>query len=126
MSYYAESLLLNHNNNAAELYNSILLKFIGGKRVNFSLKGSYQLRRNAAVMVYNAGSNRLSIYFNKHLTNKNPGKYTKMFMKKYHKTANACKIRRQLFSAIPKNMSKTSYVGPDENYGNVSNNTLNN
>jgi len=120
MSYHAESLLLNHNNNAAELYNSILTKFIGGKRVNFSLKGSYQLRCNAAVMAYNAGSNRLSL-FNKHVTNKSPGKYTKMFIKKYQKTANARKIRRQLFFAIPKNKSKISYVGPDENYGNVSN-----
>lgn len=120
MSYHAESLLLNHNNNAAELYNSILTKFIGGKRVNFSLKGSYQLRCNAAVMAYNAGSNRLSL-FNKHVTNKSPGKYTKMLIKKYQKTANARKIRRQLFSAIPKNKSKISYVGPDENYGNISN-----
>jgi len=41
MSYHAKSLLLSHNNNAAELYNSILTKFIGRKRVNFSLKGSY-------------------------------------------------------------------------------------
>jgi len=71
-------------------------------------------------MAYNAGSNRLSL-FNKHVTNKSPGKYTKMFIKKYQKTANARKIRRQLFSAIPKNKSKISYVGPDENYGNVSN-----
>ena len=31
--------MYNFNNNAAELYNSILAKFIGGKRVNFSQKG---------------------------------------------------------------------------------------
>jgi len=32
-------LMYNFNNNAAELYNSILAKFIGRKRVNFSQKG---------------------------------------------------------------------------------------
>lgn len=39
LSYHTESLMYNFNNNAAELYNSILAKFIGGKRVNFSQKG---------------------------------------------------------------------------------------
>ncbi|KAL4143390.1 hypothetical protein QTP88_005726 [Uroleucon formosanum] len=34
MSYHVESLLPNYNNNAAELYNSILTEFIGGKLVN--------------------------------------------------------------------------------------------
>lgn len=37
--YHTESLMYNFNNNAAELYNSILAKFIGGKRVNLSQKG---------------------------------------------------------------------------------------
>ncbi|KAI4455781.1 exonuclease phage-type/recb c-terminal domain-containing protein [Holotrichia oblita] len=35
------SLLLNMNNNAAETYNSVVNKFIGGKRINFSIKGKY-------------------------------------------------------------------------------------
>jgi len=71
-------------------------------------------------MAYNTGSNRLSL-FNKHVTNKSLGKYTKMFIKKYQKTVDARKIRRKLFSTKPKNKSKISYVGPDENYWNVSN-----
>lgn len=121
ITYYSETLLLNYNNNAAELYNSILTKFTGGKRVNFSLKGSYQLRCNAAVMAYNAGSNRLSL-FNKHVTNKSPRKYTKMYIKKYKKVVDDRKIQRQLFPTKPKNKSKITYVGPDKNYGNVSNN----
>jgi len=64
--------MYNYNNNAAELYNSILAKFVGGKRVNFSLKGSYQLRCNIAVTAFNSGANRLSI-FNKQVTTKSPG-----------------------------------------------------
>lgn len=47
--FHAESILYKVNYNAAESYNSILAKFIGGKRVNFSMRGSYSLRCNAAV-----------------------------------------------------------------------------
>ncbi|KAL4121976.1 hypothetical protein QTP88_014391 [Uroleucon formosanum] len=72
-------------------------------------------------MTYNAESNRLSL-FNKHVTNKSPGKYTKIFIKKFKKTVGARKIGRQLFHTKPKNKSKITYVGPDENYGNVLNN----
>lgn len=71
--------MYGYNNNSAELYNSILTKFVGGKRVNFSLKGSYQLRCNAAVTAYNSGSNRLSL-FNKQVMNKSPGKFTKLYI----------------------------------------------
>jgi hypothetical protein len=38
----AFSLILNMTNNLVEQYNSIVCKFIGGKRINFSLKGGYQ------------------------------------------------------------------------------------
>lgn len=42
LAYHSESLMYDFNNNAAELYNSILAKFIGGKRVNYSQKGIYE------------------------------------------------------------------------------------
>ncbi|CAH1102784.1 unnamed protein product [Psylliodes chrysocephalus] len=37
----SHSLLLNMTKNAAETYNSIVAKFIRGKRINFSVKGAY-------------------------------------------------------------------------------------
>lgn len=40
LTYHTESLMYNFSNNAAELYNSILAKFVGGKRVNYSQKGT--------------------------------------------------------------------------------------
>lgn len=40
----AASLLLNMDTNRAELYNSVVCKFVGGKRVNFSRRGSYNIR----------------------------------------------------------------------------------
>lgn len=114
-TYHTESLMFGFNNNSAELYNSILTKFFGGKRVNFSLIGSYQLICNAAITAYNSGSNRLSL-FNKHVTKKSPGKYTKMYIKRHQKTIDTRRRRRCLFN-LPKNKNKTLiFVGPDENY----------
>jgi hypothetical protein len=55
-------------------------------------------------MAYNTGSNRLSL-FNKPVTNKSPGKYTKMFIKKYQKIVDGRKIRRKLFSIRNQNIN---------------------
>lgn len=42
------------NNNAAESYNSVICKFVGGKRINFALKGSYKTRCEAALISFNS------------------------------------------------------------------------
>jgi hypothetical protein len=76
LTYHTESLMFNLNNNAAENYNSILAKFVGGKRVNLCLRGSYKLRCNATVTTYNAGANRFSL-FHKQVVKKSPGVFTK-------------------------------------------------
>jgi len=39
VAYHSESLVYHVNNNAVESYNSIVVKYIGGKRINFSFKG---------------------------------------------------------------------------------------
>lgn len=39
VAYHSESLVYHVNNNAVELYNSIVAKYIGGKRINFSFRG---------------------------------------------------------------------------------------
>ncbi|KAL6416596.1 hypothetical protein ACFW04_013324 [Cataglyphis niger] len=44
LSGYSKSLLLNLTNNPAESFNSIICKQIGGKRINFGKKGSYNAR----------------------------------------------------------------------------------
>ncbi|KAL5244634.1 hypothetical protein ACI65C_012044 [Semiaphis heraclei] len=122
LTYHTESLMYNFNNNAAELYNSILAKFIGGKRVNFSQKGSYELRCNAAVTSYNLGANRLSV-FNKHVTDKSPGKFTKSYIKTKLGTINKKNRRYCFFKTSKRSVSQTN-IGPDENYGNVSHDPL--
>lgn len=50
------SLLLDMDNKLAEHYNSIVFKFVGRKRINFSLLGSYQTRCEAGSLSFNARS----------------------------------------------------------------------
>lgn len=61
----AKSLLKNYTNNAAEEFNSVVAKYIGGKRINYSLGRSYSARVAAAVVQYNSGGHASS-YFRKH------------------------------------------------------------
>jgi len=46
-------LLLNLTNNPAELFNSIICKEIGGKRINFGVRDSYNARIAGTVVQYN-------------------------------------------------------------------------
>lgn len=51
---HTESLLLLETNNPAEQFNSIIAKFLGGKRVNYALRGTYESRCYNAVTTYNS------------------------------------------------------------------------
>ncbi|KAF0709858.1 Uncharacterized protein FWK35_00035841, partial [Aphis craccivora] len=44
----AESLLGNKDNNICEQFNSIINKYVAGKRINFSSRGNYNTRVEAA------------------------------------------------------------------------------
>jgi len=62
LSAYADSLLLNLTNNSAELFNSIICKEIGGKRINFGLRGSYNARIAGAVVQHNTQQVLTQVY----------------------------------------------------------------
>ncbi|KAF5307214.1 hypothetical protein FQR65_LT00730 [Abscondita terminalis] len=49
----ARSLIEDVDSNVVEHFNSVVAKHIGGKRINFSLRGSYQARCAAAVVRFN-------------------------------------------------------------------------
>lgn len=49
----AKSLIHKVHSNSAESFNGIISKFVGGKRINFSLRQSYSARCAAAVVSYN-------------------------------------------------------------------------
>lgn len=53
LSRHANSLILDVDNNIVEQFNSIICKYIGGKRVNYCLKRSYQGRCFAAAVSVN-------------------------------------------------------------------------
>lgn len=62
----AKSLLKNYTNNPAEEFNNVVAKFIGGKRINYSLARSYSARVAAAVVQYNS-KGHASSEFRKHI-----------------------------------------------------------
>lgn len=60
-----KSLLENFTNNPAEEFNNVVAKYVGGKRVNFSLARSYSARVASAVVQYNS-KGHASSEFRKH------------------------------------------------------------
>ncbi len=61
----AKSLLENYTNNPAEEFNNVVAKYIGGKRINYSLARSYSARVACAVVQYNS-KGHASSEFRKH------------------------------------------------------------
>ncbi|KAJ6642587.1 DNA transposase THAP9 [Pseudolycoriella hygida] len=60
--YCARDLLLGETNNIAEHYNSIVAKFVGGKRVNFALSNSYLYKAHAAAVQFNTKKAVTTLY----------------------------------------------------------------
>lgn len=54
LSNNSKSLLLDVDNNICEQFNSVLNKFLGGKKINFTQKSSYSTRVYAAVVSFNS------------------------------------------------------------------------
>lgn len=90
----SRSLPMNMNNNPVEHLNSIIAKFIGGKRVNYAKKRSYKARCSAAVVSHNT---RLPLYkLYKSMYEKSPGKVLKSLQaKRVEKTVKAA-LRRKV------------------------------
>lgn len=53
LSYHSRSLIHNVTSNIVESYNALVAKYVGGKRINFSLRRSYAGRCAAAVVSFN-------------------------------------------------------------------------
>ena len=50
---HVTNVLLDRNSNIVEQFNSIIAKFVGGKRINYSLSNSYKVRCAIAVVSHN-------------------------------------------------------------------------
>ncbi|KAF5281749.1 hypothetical protein FQR65_LT14544 [Abscondita terminalis] len=96
----AFSLNLNMTTNIAEQYNAIVCKFVGGKRINFSTKRSYETRCETAALSFNSSPEYHS-YLHKQLVQKSPSSIKKKYiknlerLKSYYKKAKLSK--KQLF-----------------------------
>lgn len=109
---HASSLIYDVDNNIVEQFNSIISKFIGGKRINYCKKRSYQSRCAAAVVSHNT---RTPIYtIRKRLAGGiSPSKYAKRLeLKRLAKKKNE----------KPKSRKKLTFLKPstskgDESYG---------
>lgn len=77
LSNHAQSLLHNLNNNRAEQFNSIVAKYVGGKRINYALTNSYTLRCYAAVVAFNTGAPIYTLH--KTISHKSPSVAMKTF-----------------------------------------------
>lgn len=67
----SKSLILDLDNNVCEQFNSVINKYIGGKRVNLSQRNAYNARVEAAVIAFN--SKQYLRVINKKITTKSPG-----------------------------------------------------
>ncbi|XP_074026881.1 uncharacterized protein isoform X2 [Leptinotarsa decemlineata] len=106
------SLILNMDNNMAEHFNSIVCKFVGGERINFSLKGSYQARCEAAALSFNSGGD-----FHGKLHHAITGQGPTNLMKKY-----SSKMKKRRVQVKQRNQQRRMKIAlPDKDYGPESN-----
>lgn len=109
----ASSLIMNMDNNLTEYYNSVVCKFVGGKRINFSLRGAYQSRCEAAALSFNSSGEYHRI-INKAVFGHSPkGFYKKFYLNKIKQKLKT-KVKKNLFPQKRK-ISKQSL--PDQDYG---------
>lgn len=107
----AESLLLSKNNNTVEQFNALIAKFIGGKRINYALRGSYESRCYAAAITRNTGNLMDSLQ-------KASGVVDNIYTQKYQSRKLKRRLSRQEKSE-KKSKRQKIVARPDESYGDV-------
>ncbi|XP_076635450.1 uncharacterized protein LOC143348738 [Colletes latitarsis] len=107
----AESLLYFLNNNAVESFNNIIAKFIGGKRINFGRRDSYEGRVSAAVVQFNTTEafSKISTVMNKQPTTI----VKRMEERRKHAAEMAIKYKQEAKTSSFRNGKQSC----DQNYG---------
>jgi len=108
---YSDSLLLNLTNNPAESFNSIVCKEIGGKRIHFGKRGSYNARILGSVVQYNTQQVLTEIY--KGIDKTVPSIVEKLEKRRQIKVARTREFRQ--IEGRQKKLKRES--GPDRHYG---------
>lgn len=100
---HARSLIHDVDSNRVENYHSVVAKFVGGKRINFSKKNSYALRVHAAAVAFNAKKSICRLYKSINGGKSPTGKLKKLEEKRLKKSATnklIKKTRRRIFPQI--------------------------
>lgn len=108
ISNHSRSLIRDVDSNIVEQFNSIVCKFVGGKRVNYSKRHSYEGRCYAAVASFN--SSRGHSELRKDLYGKSPPVLLKRLEERRRKRTAMLRESRKL-----KRRSKVKHVHLDEN-----------
>ncbi|XP_050306062.1 uncharacterized protein LOC126745672 isoform X2 [Anthonomus grandis grandis] len=112
----ASSLILNMDNNLAEHYNSIVSKFVGGKRINFCKRGSYEARCEAAALSFNSGGSYYEI-LHKTAIGTSPRSFTKRYIQRCKKIRLFYQTKRLQKTLISKKKNKKrKQTLPDKDY----------
>lgn len=109
--FNAASLIADLDTNIAEQYNSIICKFVGGKRINYSRKRSYATRCKAAAISFNSAGD----YYNIVEKRKVPF-YTQRYVEKMKRRRELQKLMRSKTNN-PLLKSKKKHALPDNDYG---------
>jgi len=121
VAFHSDSLIHDLTNNHVESYNSIVAKFVGGKRVNYSLRGSYNTRCMTAVSSFNFGPEYMR-KLHKTATKVSPGKFTKRFIKKLQRKKEVTLSRKKTklnFGQSTKPTQSKRFTGADKDYGDL-------
>jgi hypothetical protein len=112
LSIDAKSLIKDLDSNPAEQLNSLVAKYVGGKRINYSLGDSYAMRCSMAVVQYNTSMS--SYYLKQHIfkNNMDNSLIKQTLVQRKKKCDNNCK---KVKTSCKKKQEKT-----DENYGRFS------
>ncbi|XP_060853394.1 uncharacterized protein LOC132931411 [Rhopalosiphum padi] len=114
----SSSLIEDLDNNICEQFNSIINKYVGGKRINFSQSNNYSTRIKAAIISFNSKAYLSTIH--KKIMNFSPGTIGKKFMKNTDRIRLNTINRRKLYNSKKihrKKMVSARSKGPDSHYG---------
>jgi len=70
-----DSLLMNVDNNVCEQFNSLINKYLAGKRINYSQRNAYNSRVEAAVISYNSNGQFLRLLHKNIVNDISPGNF---------------------------------------------------
>lgn len=110
----AKSLMHCVNSNIAEIFNCVIAKFIGGKRINYSGRQSYSGRCAASVVSFN--SRQPQTYLSKKVLLRSPNKLIKRLEWKRN-VKRVATANRRLFKSHKSTSEKSNNRHNDENYG---------